>query len=169
MAYIDVNQINGVLGYGVFVYAPLTASRRQRAKHPDRLSGDDLDDWVSRRPEVPKAYLNLADPKCPRYLSSLDRLHRRRHDISNISLREFRMLAALSENSVMDYREDAPITLQEAGWMIERLNEDLKLTDPHDPRYESLGHARFLWLEVRQKLEEGDVVTVRPTERPEYI
>jgi hypothetical protein len=78
-------------------------------------------------------------------------------------------LAALSENSVMDYREDAPITLQEAGWMIERLNEDLKLTDPHDPRYESLGHARFLWLEVRQKLEEGDVVTVRPTERPEYI
>ncbi|MCZ7861016.1 hypothetical protein O9X98_06320 [Agrobacterium salinitolerans] len=68
-----------------------------------------------------------------------------------------------------DFNEDSPITLHEAGWMVDRLSEDLKLTDPHDPRYESLGHARLLWSDVRRRLEEGDVVTERPTERPEYI
>ncbi|MCV9964844.1 hypothetical protein OIU34_23405 [Pararhizobium sp. BT-229] len=71
--------------------------------------------------------------------------------------------------SDLDFNEDSPITLQEAGWMVDRLTEDLKLTDPHDPRYESLGHARFLWSEVRRRLEEGDIVTERPTQRPEFI
>lgn len=68
-----------------------------------------------------------------------------------------------------DFNEDSPITVQEASWMVDRLTEDLGLTDPHDPRAETLGHALSLWREVRQKLEEGDVVAERPTPEYEFI
>lgn len=68
-----------------------------------------------------------------------------------------------------DFNEDSPITLQEAGWMVSRLSEDFGLTHPGDPSSETLGHALSLWREVHQKLEEGDVVTERPTPPLEYI
>jgi hypothetical protein len=68
-----------------------------------------------------------------------------------------------------DFNEVSPLTLHEAGWMVARLSEDLRVTDPHDPRHESLGHAHHLWSEARRRLEESDIVTERPTDRPEFI
>jgi hypothetical protein len=62
-----------------------------------------------------------------------------------------------------DFNDGSPITLREASHMVDRLNEALETTAPDDPRQEPLGHARFLWSELRHRLEEGDTVTERPT------
>lgn len=64
---------------------------------------------------------------------------------------------------------EGQVTLEEASWVVERLEQDVVLFDPYDPYGERLRHALSLWIGVRQDIAMGAVIHERPTPAYEDI
>jgi hypothetical protein len=68
-----------------------------------------------------------------------------------------------------DVATNNPITHEECDWMLSGLNLELSSLQSGDPRSESLGHATFLWSEVKTKLDANEAIFERPTLPLGYI